>query len=187
MFDYNFFEGYKRKKSRKSTGNKIPIIVFLSFLVILVGIGGFTFFTLVKTGAEIALLSTEINAPENQETLARITEKQNMIVQLQAMNDSLLTAPQTLDQKNPINRLLMDNMFNSLPADVQLTDISFDPTTVSLSGKAGLRSAVAEFEHNLRLVVPESSIAVSDITLSENEYTFSMTMTVGGGDDAVVE
>ncbi|PKM57807.1 MAG: hypothetical protein CVU98_04255 [Firmicutes bacterium HGW-Firmicutes-3] len=192
MNDYNFFESYQVKKNK---GNK-PVIIILTifFLLLLMTIGGIIG-TKMVLNEEIDEMSAILNQEENQATLNRIEEKERLKEQLNAIKQDLTMAPTLLEVENPIVGALLDNIANALPADAEITDMAITQEMITISGKAAIPSAVAEFQHNLRAVLEVEDIAVSNIQLVEENitetelegdavgesfYAFSMTITMRG-------
>lgn len=176
MYDYNYFESYQAKKN---TGNKPVIIILVFFFALLLLTIGSIIALKVMLKQDIREMTDLLALEENQVILNRLNDKERLIGQLNAINQDLRNAPTILEGENPINGALLDNIVKSLPADAQLTDISITQDSVVVIGKAALPSAIAEFQHNLRLIIKAEDISVSNIQIedeSEGFYTFEMTI-----------
>lgn len=176
MYDYNFFESYQVKKN---TGNKPVIIILVFFFTLLFLTIGSLIAVKVILNQDIKEMTDLLAQEENQTILNRLNEKERLIGKLSVINQDLTNAPSILEVENPISGELMDHIVESLPADAQLSDVTMNPDSVILVGKAALPSAIAEYQHNLRLVVEAEDIVVSSISIedeSEQAYGFEMTI-----------
>lgn len=180
MYDYNFFENYKVKKRNGSGGTTRSVLIFFLFAFLMGGLIGNLIYQNNKMTSNIHQLNEKLTSKDSLIVIKRINEKKNLLSQLEQIKTDVISSNETMSTSSPINQLLFTNILKSLPSDAQLISMTIDRSMVILNGKAGLRSAIAEFEHSLRLSISATQISVSTIELTESEYTFAMTINFGG-------
>jgi len=180
MYDYNFFEHYKSKKKTNKDGNGLVSLVFLIGIVVLGVITANSYFQnglIVKDNLE---MSTELALAENVELFSRIESKQTLNIQLKDMSANLIVASSVIDQREVIRIELINNLVLSLPSDAQILNLSIDQGMITLNGVAAQRSAIAEFQKNLRDTGVFPLITVAGINTQEDDFSFDMSITLGG-------
>ena len=187
MQDYNFFSSYKTKrKARKGTGTLLMVLTFVLFIFVSGGVIGFKFFQVVRLEAELILLRESLAAVQTGEELMKIEEKQLMLNDLILLKDNLNSVPDML-ARNPISPNTFADILTSLPADVQLLNITLAQEQIFIDGKAGIQSAIAEFQYTLRQTIAADSISVMSINRIEEEdteeYAFMLAITLGGDEN----
>lgn len=180
MYDYNFFENYKyNKKSTVNTKGLAPLTFILAMFVL----GGVTAYSFYQNGLLLGqniLMTTELALPENVDTFSRIESKQTLKTTLTTISQDLNGAVTMIDQKEVITQDLMDLIVLSLPSDAQILNMSISDNTISINGVAAQRSAVAEFEKNLRDTGVFASVTLSTINTQEEEYNYDLSISLGG-------
>ncbi len=187
MYDYNYFESYTSRKKGKAGSNGKIVLVFVLFFLAVGCITGYTYYKKTDLLKEIHVLEKQLETEDNKAVIQSIQDKQALLVQVQQIKNDITNAPIALDEVNNINKELIEAIVNALPSDAQIIDITFDEQTINMNGKAALRSAVAEFEHNLRLALVIPEIKVRTISFDENEYTFDLEIAYGGDENESIK
>jgi Tfp pilus assembly protein PilN len=180
MYDYNFFESYKTKKKTNKSGTGLITATVLLAFVLLAGLTAYTYYQNALILADNIVMSTELALTENVDIFNRIEAKQNLNTQLMDMSTNLTQASTLIEQREVIRMDLMDTLVLALPSDAQILNLSLSDTTISLSGVAAQRSAIAEFEKSLRDTARFERIAISSITTQEEDFSFDMSLMLGG-------
>lgn len=182
MYDYNFFGVYKVKKKKTDHGTAMSVFLFLIFLLACGGMIGYQYYELTELENEVAILDEQYRVLNTDEILKQVDEKRLLLNELQNLRVDLLNVPATLDKDNSINQALFDSILSAIPKDLEMTYLLIDGKLISISGKAGLNSAVAEFQRSLRNNIKAESILVSRISNVENEFIFDIAIDLGGDD-----
>lgn len=80
-----------------------------------------------------------------------------------------------------INIKLVQDIFANVPPGVLFKDLSLNRTEIRLLGTANSRPAIAEFQYNLRNSGISNNIKVTNISMENNLFSFSMLVTFSGG------
>lgn len=180
MYDYNFFENYKAKKKTQEKGSGLIIITFLVALLIIGGVAGLSFWQNVTLVADNLIMSTELALQENVDTFSKIESKQNLNTTLKEISQNLSGATGVVEQREVIKQELLDMIILSLPSDAELNSMSLTNEVISINGAAAQRSAIAEFQKSLRDTGAFQEVTVTSINTELDEFTFDMSITLGG-------
>ena len=191
MYDYNFLEEYKIKKKKIELGTRILLSVFLLVAIIIGGISAYTYYINDRVKSEITALEKEINKPSYTEDVRRLASKQVLLKSLSETVSVLQVADASLMVEKPINEDLFKTIVLALPSDTQIDNLTVNQEITSLNGVAAQRSAIAEFEKTLREAewvqdvyvsnIRSNSISGIDEEITETNYTFDLTIEMGGG------
>lgn len=183
MVDYNFFEGYKKQKVRKSASVRLFNVVFFLLMISLAMYVGFNYYQLNNQKAELKELKQAITEVSSRDDIARINEKKVLLDELEGIVSSMDAAAQAISNSSIISEDLLLTLTDALPSDVSISSVDISESGISLSGTAISKPAIAVFEYNLRRISYFESIFVHGIevgSLDEGTYTFSMSIEVGG-------
>lgn len=180
MYDYNFFENYKAKINTQEKKSGVIIVVFLIGLLLIAGVTGFSYFQNSSLANENLDMSTELALQENVDIFNKIETKQSLSTTLSDMLQNLNGATGTVEQREVIQQELFDLIIAALPSDAQINSLAITTDSISINGIAAQRSAIAEFEKSLRDTGVFQEVVISAINTELEEYTFDMSITLGG-------
>lgn len=186
MVDYNFFEGYKKKKVKKSAGVRLFNILFLVLMISLGAYVGFNYYLLGGQEEELKQLDIKIAEASTREDISRINEKKSLLVELESIMSSMDQAAEAIENSSFISEDLLISITDALPSDVNISSLSVSGTNIQLSGGALSKPAIAVFEYNLRSISYFKDIFINSIdseSEEEGSFTYNMTIEVGGGSD----
>ncbi len=183
MVDYNFFEGFKKQKVKKSTSVRLFNVVFLLLMISLATYVGFNYYQLNYQKVELKELNKAIAEASSRDDIARINEKKILLDELEGIVSSMDAAAQAISRSSIISEDLLLTITDALPSDVSISSVDISESGIVLSGTAISKPAIAVFEYNLRRISYFESIFIHGIETSssdEGAYTFSMSIEVGG-------
>lgn len=184
MVDYNFFEGYKLKRAKNTAGIRLFNVFFLVSLMALATYIGFNYYRINLQNQELSQLEVKLFEIKRTEDITRITEKQNLLVELTQIVDAMEVAGDDINKSSRIDEDLIVTIADALPSDVRINSLSIAADGITISGEGMSKPAIAEFEYNLRKVPSFSSVFINSIERSEEEnFIFSVALTIGGDSD----
>lgn len=173
MRDYNFFSGYKVKKYK---GDSVVLVATIVFCVVLVGLIGYILFNQIY----LSRLQNDLDELTDKVTVLKLSDDISRVLQKQELNNNLRSTSERIDGAKDMIALqetINENLFlvvaDAMPVDVQLESIIVADNSISITGLALNRPAVAEFQYNLLSMDSIMEVFVSSIESDESSVSFT--------------
>ena len=178
----NFFSAFIKKKKGSDTPKIIVSVVILIVAIFI--IGTFSYFT----------IATYINNNEAQEYRDKLQTEdiKAKVNESNAVNDQIDNLTQydnritivnnSISSRDVVTVTLMNQISATIPSEVNIATISIDNTKISIGATASTKTAIAEFQHNLKEIDSIYDVYVGAITGDEGSYVFTVECTFKGVD-----
>lgn len=178
----NFFSAFIKKKKGSDTPKIIVSVVILIVAIFI--IGTFSYFT----------IATYINNNEAQEYRDKLQSEdiKAKVNESNAVNDQIDNLTQydnritivnnSISSRDIVTVTLMNQISATIPSEVNIATISIDNTKISIGATAKTKTAIAEFQHNLKEIDSIYDVYVGAITGDEGTYVFTVECTFKGVD-----
>lgn len=174
--DFNFFNEYLEDTRGKSI-NAILGGALISIFIILGMVTYINYRCINKINKNINNMETYINLPRSQ---AKIREYKKLVSKIKILNnycDNVTTLTNNILSSNAVGSYLLNDVSLSVPHEVSFLNISFSNDNVEIQGVSKSRTAIAEFQHNLKALYKIKEVYVHNI----NENIHNSTGTTDGG------
>lgn len=178
----NFFSAFIKKKKGSDTPKIIVSVVILIVAIFI--IGTFSYFT----------IATYINNNEAQEYRDKLQSEdiKAKVNESNAVNDQIDNLTQydnritivnnSISSRDIVTVTLMNQISATIPSEVNIATISIDNTKISIGATAKTKTAIAEFQHNLKEIDSIYDVYVGAISGDEGTYVFNIECTFKGVD-----
>ncbi|RQD68393.1 MAG: hypothetical protein D5S00_09025 [Tindallia sp. MSAO_Bac2] len=186
MRDYNYFSLVKRRKKNQELSINTSGKNYLALLLLVAVIASIAwpFFNQIR----LMTINSRINSTHQslvndpQYSLFQdLQQKQMDISNGHYQLSSLQEVAQAIREKEVITERLLDEITELLPADTHLTSLELTNQTVSMTGVARSRAAVAELLLNLRHSDRFSQPYIPSLNESNQLYQFNLSFDIRGG------
>lgn len=177
MRDINFFEPYIEKSEFKI--NKKLIYFTVSTFAIL-SLTAYLIYNSLLIKRETRLVSELIATVENPRTVKKVEEIKEKEMQVNEFRDLVAKIKQldnTLEKRDIINESFIDNITSKMPTDLFFTSFSIHDD-IQIVGKSKDKWSVAELEKGLEELEEVEEVFVSNISLNEGSYDFTINITL---------
>lgn len=181
MKDYNFFEGYKIKRVKKTKSNQLVTVLFLISLICYASIICYNYLAMASMEVRMKVLDDEILVLKTSEDLMRVREKEERMIQLREVVINVEAAGDNINTNSLISENLLAVLADTMPSDVNLISMTIVGNDIHLAGTSLMKPAIAEYEYRLRQIdFVEDIFLVGIETDDVDAYTFTMNLVIGG-------
>jgi Tfp pilus assembly protein PilN len=183
MRDFNFFSPYIDESKQKK--DKTILFVVGAGVIAFAIVGTFLWNSIstVKLNKDIKTLNDELNRPDKVEKLRKAEE---LIKKQEIMNkyfDGVKVIYGSVESINTVSSSLIHSLTSKMPKGISFKAMAIDGQTVQVQGTSNSRTAIAEFQYNLKSLPIISEVSVSSIAggidkSTNGEYTFSLKCTL---------
>lgn len=174
MRDLNFFEPYIKREEFKIGKEKL---LYAGTLVIICLIIVFSIRNQLKIGKlnkEVSHLKNQIENKKTKEQIEEMLKQQEEIDKIKVNLDNIKLVNEKIKEDDLINEEFLQIISNRMPKDIILTSIYGDVFYIELTGISKDKYLIAEFEQSLRESEEFLDTFVSNITLDNKKYNFSL-------------
>lgn len=174
MRDLNFFKPYIKKeefKIEKEQLFKAGILIFISLTIV------FSIrnqLKIRKLNNQVSNLKNQIENEKTKEEVERMLKQQEEIDNIKTNLDYIKLANEKVEEYDLIDEELFQIISNRIPGDILLTSIHGDIYSIELIGISKDKNSIADFELSLRKSNMFLDTFVSNITLEDKKYNFSL-------------
>lgn len=178
MRDINFFSYYQDKKQEKKDQKKYIYIAY-GILTLVISI------TLIINVYKIVFLNRDIEDYTQKLTAtdvqAQLREAEEISSQIEVLNkyeSKLSDVANSVIKNDIVTDDLLNDICGAIPSDVSFKNFNIEGYDVTISGVTHTRTAIGEFEHNLRKLSKIKNVEVDKIEKSNTvgeDYSFNMT------------
>ncbi|MFA5577013.1 MAG: PilN domain-containing protein [Tissierellaceae bacterium] len=176
MKDINFFEPYIEKREFK-LDKKLIFFSIVSFMVLLL----ITYFiynaVLIRYESKIvANLRATAEDPNTLEKVEAIKEKEVEVNEFRISVEKISQLDKTIEGRDLVEESLLRDITSKMPEDLSLTSLSIQNGELNLVGISKDKWSIAEFEKGLESLDIDEDIFISNISLQDSHYIFSINL-----------
>ena len=174
MKDFNFFEPYLDK--REISGYNV-LIWYAAALVVVLGLIIYPLVNLFRINSlkkSIAVMKGNLESSTLYERLNIIEQKKEKVSELDEKLLLLENADKIIENRDVLNDLLLSKITGKVPKDVFFKSLNLSPDQIQIQGAATNNLAVAHLESNLKSDKVFKDIYISNISLDDGLYNFSI-------------
>lgn len=178
MRDINFFSYYQDKKQEKRDEKIYFYIAYGILALVILSTFAINTVKIIALNKDIKDYSNKLGAAEIQEKLKEAQEISDKIDILSNYESALSDVASAVTKNDIITDDLLNDITGALPSDVSFKDFKIEGYDVTISGVTHSRTAIGEFQHNLRQLSKVKDVQVSEIAKSNTvgeDYSFNMT------------
>jgi Tfp pilus assembly protein PilN len=177
MRDLNFFSNYikSRYADRKRAASLIVVVVIIAAII-----GGAYAVTEVfawRLSSSIAKMNSYLESEELAKKMEVIDQKKQQIAIIGKYNDLVDQLNIDYERADLIDSELIESIDKTMPANVVLTSISFNPSDINITASSASRTEIAEFQHNLNELGIFTTVSVGNILASAGAERFEFDLT----------
>lgn len=178
MRDINFFSYYQYKKQEKKDEKIYFYIAYgILTLVILVTLS-INVSKIIFLDRDIKDYTEKLSVTEVQAQLREADEISGKIDVLNKYEIALSDIADSVTKSDIVTDDLLNDICGAIPREVSFKDLKVEGYDVTINGITHARSAIGEFEHNLRKLSKIKDVQVAEIAKSNTvgeDYSFNMT------------
>lgn len=178
MRDINFFSYYQDKKQEKKDEKAYFYIAYGILALVILGTVMFSVVKIILLNNNIKDYNKKLSAVEIQSQLREADEISGKIEVLNKYETKLSDVANSVTKNDIVNDELLNDICGAIPSDVSFKDFKIEGYDVTINGVTHTRTAIGEFEHNLRGLSKIKDVQVVTIDKSNTvgeDYSFNMT------------
>ncbi|MFA7412200.1 MAG: PilN domain-containing protein [Tissierellaceae bacterium] len=183
MRDLNFFEPYIEKKEFR-IDRKLIYFTLSSFLVLLLTV--YFIFNAIVIRQETRIVESLRSTAEDPKTLEKVNEIKEKEVEVNDFRnsvDKITQLDKTIENRDIVDESLLNDITSKIPDDLSLTSLSIHNREVNIVGVSRDKWSIAEFGKGMENLGIHEDIFISNISLQETYYNFSINMVLRGESD----
>lgn len=191
MRDLNFFEPYIEKSEFKL--DKI-IVFFAIAMFAFLSLGTYTVYNSIIIKQQYRMVQSLKTTAENPRTLKKVEEIQEKEIEVNEFREAvgkIRYLDETIAKKEIIDQALLDKITSRMPEDLFLTSLSIYNREIQIVGIAKDKLSIAELKKGLEDLDDLEEIFISNISLEEDFYNFTLNITLkdvdGNGEEVAEE
>lgn len=187
MKDFNFFEPYLDK--REISGPNV-LILYAVALVVVLGLIIYPLINVFKINSlkkSITTMKTSLESSNIYERLNIVEQKKETVSEMEEKFLLLRDADKIIESRDIVNDLLLNKITEKIPKEVFLKSLNLSAEQIQMQGAATSNLAVACLETNLKSDRDFRDIYISNISLNEGLYDFSINFALETAEEDDVE
>lgn len=174
MKDFNFFEPYLDK--REISGPNV-LIFYAVALVVVLGLIIYPLINVFKINSlnkSVTAMKTSLESSTIYERLDIVEQKKEKVSEMEEKSLLLNDADKIIESRDVVNDLLLNRITEKIPKEVFLKSLNLSAGQIQMQGMATGNLAVACLETNLKSDKGFKDIYISNISLRDGLYDFSI-------------
>ena len=191
MRDLNFFEPYIEKSDFKFDKK---IILFAAAMFAILSFVSYSLYNSIIIRQEIRMVENLKSTAENPRTLNKVEEIEEKEIEVSEFREAVVKIrflDETIAEKDIIDQALLDKITSRMPADLFLTSLSIYNREIQIVGISKEKLSIAELEKGLEDIEDAEEIFISNISLEEDFYNFTININLrdvdGDGEEITEE
>ena len=191
MRDLNFFEPFIEKTEFKIDKR---ILFFSIGLFALLSLVSYTVYNSIIIRQQDRIVQSLKTTAENPGTLKKVEEIQEKEIEVNEFREAvekIRYLDETIAKRDIIDEALLDKITARMPESLFLTSLSIYNREIQIVGIAKDKLSIAELEKGLEDIEDVEEIFISNISLEEDFYNFTINITLkdvdGNGEEAAEE
>ena len=191
MRDLNFFEPYIEKTEFKIDKK---IMYFALGMFALLSFATYSIYNSIIIKQETIMvenLRTTAENPRSLEKVGEIEEKQIEVDEFREAVEKIRYLDESIAKRDIIDEALLDKITSRMPQYLFLTSLGIYNREIQIVGIAKDKLSIAELEKGLEDLEDAEEIFISNISLEEDFYNFTINITLkdvdGNGEEAAEE
>lgn len=180
MRDLNFFEPYIEKTEFK-IDKKLIYFTILSFVFL--SLLAYMIYNVVLISQETKMVESLRATAEDPRRIKKVEEIKEKEIEVKDFKESVEKIRQldkTIEENDIIDEAFLDGITSKMPEDLFLTSLSIQKNEVYIVGISKDKWSIAELEKGLEDLEIHEDIFVSNISLQDNHYNFSINILLKG-------
>ena len=178
MRDLNFFEPFIEKTEFKIDKKIIFFAVGMFALLSLVSYTVYNSIIIRHESRIVQSLKTTAENPRTLEKVEEIKEKEIEVNEFREAVEKIRYLDETIAKREIIDEALLDKITSRMPGDLFLTSLSIYNREIQIVGIAKDKLSIAELEKGLEDIEDAEEIFISNISLEEDFYNFTINITL---------
>lgn len=191
MKDLNFFEPYIENTEFKIDKRIIFFAVGMFAFLSLVTYTVYNSIIIKRETRIVESLKTVAEYPITLKKLGEIEEKQIEVDEFREAVEKIRYLDETIVERDIINEALLDKITSKMPEDLFLTSLSIYNREIQIVGISKDKLSIAELEKGLEDLEEANEIFISNISLEEDFYNFTINVNLedvdGSGEEVTEE
>ena len=174
MKDFNFFELYLDIKGISSYNN---LVLYITISIITLGLVIWPLINIFRIDSlkkDIAVMKTNLESETVCGRLNIIEQKNEKVYEMEKNLSLLESIDEVIKKRDVVSDLLLKKITDKTPKDVFFRLLNFSPGQVQMQGAATNSLAIAHLKDNLKSDKDFKDIYISNISLDEGLYNFSI-------------
>ncbi|HZK57144.1 MAG TPA: PilN domain-containing protein [Clostridia bacterium] len=187
MKDFNFFEPYLDK--REISGPNV-LIFYAVALVVVLGLIIYPLINVFKINSlkkSVTAMKTSLESSTIYERLDIVEQKKEKVSEMEEKSLLLNDADKIIESRDVVNDLLLNRITEKIPKEVFLKSLNLSADLIQMQGMATGNLAVACLETNLKSDKGFKNIYISNISLKDGLYDFSISFALEDTEESNVE
>ena len=191
MRDLNFFEPYLEKSEFKIDKR---ILFFSIGLFALLSLVSYTVYNSIIIRQQDRIVQSLKTTAENPGTLKKVEEIQEKEIEVNEFREAvekIRYLDETIAKRDIIDEALLDKITSRMPEDLFLTSLSIYNREIQIVGISKDKLSIAELEKGLEDLEDAEEIFISNISLEEDFYNFTININLkdvdGSGEEFTEE
>ncbi len=180
MEDFNFFEDYIDSSQMKIS----KVLIFSILLAFLASVLIFhTLYSSVIIKGQVKAIEILEDFGNNDNKLLRvekIKEKEKEVKELKDFVGIIKTIDGKIESRDIINEKKLEEITLMMPEELYFTSLEISKGEMEIIGRSKDRLSIAEFEKSLEDLENLEEIFISQISLDENTYKFTININMKG-------
>lgn len=182
MKDMNFFSAFIKKKKGSDTPKIIVSVIILVVAIFIVGT--FSYFTIATyiNNNEAQEYRDKLQTEDIKAKVKESNEVNDQIDNLTQYDNRITIVNNAIASRDIVTVTLMNQISATIPSEVNIATISIDNTKVTIGATSSNKTAIAEFQHNLKEIDSIYDVYIGSISGDEGAYVFTAECTFKGVD-----
>lgn len=177
MRDINFFESYVEKSELK-IDKKLVYFILTTFT--LLSLATYIIYNSFVIRRETRMVNELISTAENPRTVKKVEEIKEKETQVKEYRDSVEKIKEldmSIEGRDIINQAFIDSITAKMPKDLFFTSLSIHDD-IQIVGISKDKWSIAELDRGLGQLDEVEEVFVSNISLNEKDYNFTINITL---------
>lgn len=181
MRDFNFFESFEQKQSRRQSP-RVNFTLVIALLVLAAALWpAWNFYQLSQLDNQIESLDRQLTTDPRYPLFEDVSDKEAVLTEAQTQLEMLKKSTEMIGQREVITENVLFTIATAMPEDTALNSMTIAGNSVQMQGVARSKPAIAELEYNLRGTERFEQIFIPSMSEADGLWTFNLAFNIKGG------